>query len=480
MEQEIKDIKNPASWMTWGADMRIRNEYFNNAQTLGSSPAVNPRFYDLHAQDYFRFRGRVWTTFTPVPDQLTLNVRLAAEPREWMEPSSSGTFLRQEGLEWRYGIFDNLNVNWTNIADLPLRLKVGRQDVRFGADPFPGDGWLIADGTPNDGSWTFFLDAVRATFDLADAKTKFDVMGILQYAEPDEWMPTIGSSTTAGSPNRYTLTDQNEKGAILWIANKSIEPANLDGYFVYKHDTRQNNPPPGATSAANGTGTYSAGDNADIYTLGARVSGLLQGHWQYSAEGAYQFGRKQDPRLTRSYAGAAAALNYHNMHAFGVNSRFGYLFKDKMANEVYLAYEFLSGDNPATDDDEMFDVLWGRWPRWSELYIPYSYIPETRTGQMANVWRLGPGWTVNPVKRMNFSVNYNVMFAQQNVPTRANVPTAFTDTGNFRGHYLQAILRYQFSRHLSAHLWSEFVFPGNYYVSDQTMTFLRGEVWLTF
>ena len=323
-------------------------------------------------------------------------------------------------------------------------------------------------------------DVEAATFDLDQAKTKFDIMGIVQYAEPDEWMPTIGSSTTAGSPNRYTLTDQNEKGAILWVANKSIKPANLDGYFIYKHDTRQNNPPPGATSAANGTGTYASGDNADIYTLGARVSGLLQDHWQYSAEGAYQFGRKQDPRLTHSDAGAAAAANYHDMHAFGVNSRLGYLFRDKMANEVYLAYEFLSGDNPGTGDDEMFDVLWGRWPRWSELYAPYSYIPESRTAQMANIWRLGPGWSVNPVKRMNFSVIYNVMFAQQDVPTRANVPTAFSNTGNFRGHYLQAILKYQFSRHLSAHLWSEFVFPGNYYVSDQTMTFLRGEVWLTF
>ncbi len=483
-EQMIKDIKNPTSWMTWGADMRLRNEYFNNAQTLTSDPTVNPRFYDLHSQDYFRFRGRIWTTFTPVQD-LNLNVRLAAEPREWMESSSSGTFLRQSGLEWRYGIFDNLNVNWTNIAGLPARIKVGRQDVRFSADPFPGDGWLIADGTPNDGSWTFFMDSVRATINLEEQKTKIDMMGIFQYAEPDEWLPTIGSSTTAGSPNRYTLTDQNEKGAILWVANKSVKPANLDGYFIYKHDTR-NSFPPGATSAANGTGTYANGDNADIFTVGGRVSGLVKEHWQYSAEGAYQFGRKQDPKLLNSDAGAAAALDYHDLHAFGVNSRLGYLFKDSMANEVYLAYEFLSGDNPGTGNDEMFDVLWGRWPRWSELYAPYSYIPESRTAQMANIWRLGPGWSFIPIQRMNFSVNYNVMFAQQDVPTRANVPTAFTGTdgnpggGNFRGHYLQAILKYQFSRHMSGHLWSEFVFPGNYYVSDQTMTFLRAELWFTF
>ena len=44
-----------------------------------------------------------------------------------------------------------------------------------------------------------------------------------------------------------------------------------------------------------------------------------------------------------------------------------------------------------TGKDEMFDVLWGRWPRWSELYI-YSYAAETggKIAQMNNVMRFGP------------------------------------------------------------------------------------------
>ena len=478
-EQMIKDIKNPVDWLSWGADLRLRNEYFNNAQTLTSDPSVNPRNYDLHAQDYFRFRARVWTSITPV-ENLSLNARVASEPREWMEPSSAGTFYRQSGLEWRYGIVDNLNIQWKKPMDLPVTLKVGRQDIFPGTPSALGDGWLVADGTPGDGSWTFFFDAARLTLNLEEQKTTIDAIGILQYVQPDAWLPTIGSSTTAGSPNRYTLTDQNEKGAILWVANKSIPVANLDGYFIYKHDTRETTPPPGATSAANGFNTYTNGDNADIFTLGGRVSGLVKEHWKYSAEGAYQFGQKQDPRLTGSDAGAAAALSYHDINAFGVNSRLSYLFNDAMANQVFLSYEFLSGDNPSTGNDEMFDVLWGRWPRWSELYNIYSYIPETRIGQTANMWRLGPGYSINPTKRMNFSFNYNALFANQDVPTRATVPTAFSDTGNFRGHYLQAILRYKFSEHMSAHLWSEFVFMGNYYASEQMMTFLRAEILFTF
>ena len=46
----------------------------------------------------------------------------------------------------------------------------------------------------------------------------------------------------------------------------------------------------------------------------------------------------------------------------------------------------------------MFDVLWGRWPRWSEMYNIYSYVHETRVGQTANLIRFGPTWSVNPTK----------------------------------------------------------------------------------
>ena len=87
---------------------------------------------------------------------------------------------------------------------------------------------------------------------------------------------------------------------------------------------------------------------------------------------------------------------------------------------------------------------------------------------------------------MDCSLNYNVLFANQDVPTRQNIApnpvtglTPFTDTGNFRGQYLQAILRYKFSAHMSGHLWSEFVFPGDFYQSTQVMAFLRAELMFT-
>src|ERR1035438_6265611 len=212
-EQTIYDIKNPVSWLSWGADLRIRNEYYNNALSMGSGIPGSP-FNTLHAQDYFRYRGRVWTSITPIED-LSLNARLVAEPREFMETSTFDTYFEKDGMQWRYGIFDSLNVQWRKPLDMPATLTVGRQDI------FLGDGWLVGDGTPEDGSFTTFLDSARFTYNLEDQKTTIDAIGIIQDGRPDGWLPTLGPSTSqGGDPNAYLLTDQNEKGAILSIANR--------------------------------------------------------------------------------------------------------------------------------------------------------------------------------------------------------------------------------------------------------------------
>ncbi len=470
VEDWLNQVKQPLPWLSWGGDFRIRNEYFNDALSLTKDASQSPLFAHLHEQDYFRFRGRLWASITPIED-LSFNVRLAAEPREFMKPSTMDTFYSQSGMQWRYGIIDSLNVQWKKPFDLPMNLKVGRQDV------FLGDGWLVGDGTPEDGSFTTFLDAARVTWDFKDQHTTVDAIGIIQSGRPDAWLPTLGPSTSqGGDPEPYLLTDQNEKGAILWVANKCMPAANLDGYFIYKQDSRLNNYP---------EATF--GDDADIYTIGGRVSGLLEDHWKYSAEGAYQFGRKRDPELTQSVP-ASDPTGFRDINAFGVQSKLTYLLKDGWNNQFSLSYEFLSGDNPKTGNDEMFDVLWGRWPAWSEMYNIYSYVQETRVGQTANLHRLGPTWSLDPIKDMNFSVSYYALFADQDTPTRPlnqalGMPTTvtpFSNDGNFRGHYIQAVLKYKFSKHVSGHLWSEFLLPGDFYVSRDTMSFLRAEMMFTF
>ena len=455
-EQTINDIKNPFPWLNWGLDLRFRNEYFKDLLTL------NPRA-PLAEQDYFRFRGRLWTSITPLED-LSFNVRLASEPREWMKPAGYTPFAPKSGLDMTEGVFDSLNVKAKNLFGLPLTATVGRQDI------FIGDGWLVGDGTPFDGSWTYFLDSARLAYELKDQQTTIEAIGIIQDARDDGWMPVINAEQDR------LLTEQNEKGAILQISNTKMKAANLTGYFIYKHDS--------AACMTEAQALKFHPDDADIYTFGVRVNGLLDDHWKYWVEGAYQFGQKEYPILVSPYI---PADTFRHISAYGMNSRLTYMFKDRLNNQLTMSFELLSGDNPSTGNDEMFDVLWGRWPRWSEIGL-YSYAPETRVGQEANLIRFGPTWTVNPIKDLEFSASYYPLFAPNSVPTLGatqSLPAGdprrlFTDSGNFRGHFTSAVLKYKFSRHMTGHLWSEFLFPGDYYVNRDLMCFLRAEVMFTF
>ncbi len=439
-EQTIQDIKNPAPWFSWGMDLRARNEYLDNTLTLDTD-------HPLSEQDYFRFRARLWSSVKPA-DGLSFNVRLATEPRVWMRPAGYTPQRGQSGTDWTEGVFDALNVQWKNVLGQPLTVTVGRQDILL------GEGWLTGDGTPYDGSWTYYLDAARLTYELKDQHTVIETIGIIQSAKDDSWLPTINNQ------NRYT-SEQHEKGAILNIVNTSIPELGINPYFIYKHDEDVHD-------------DTAVGDNADIYTLGARFFGLLKEHWKYSVEGAYQFGEKQD--LTVKYPDVSD--EYRDISAFGANTKMFYLFKDKLNNQLGLNYEFISGDDPSTGGDEMFDCLWGRYPRWSEIGL-YSFARETRVGQQANYHRFGPTWSINPIKDMEFSASYYAMFAQYDTPTRG-AAGLFTNSDAFRGHFVSAILKYKFSRHLTGHLWSELQFPGDYYVNDKVMSFLRAELMFSF
>jgi len=440
-ETFLARVKNPAPWFTWGLDLRVRNEYFDNAISLSETSV-------RHEQDVLRMRGRLWTTFSATTN-LVLNARLAAEPREWFKPAFAGAYLGQTGTEWRYGLIDSLNVKWSEAFGQPLTLSIGRQELQLG-DYY--DWWLVLDGTPGDGSWSTFLDSARATYNVEAISTRLDLIYINQHARVDEGLPALNAHQDS-----YNNMEQNEQGVVVYASNKSLKNVQADGYFIYKHDDQE----------------FANGDNADIYTFGGKVTGSPAEHWQYSVEGAYQTGSKEDRIL--------GTFDERDIAAYGGKAKIAYLFKDSWKNQLSLGGEYLSGDDPKTDKDEMFDILWGRWPRWSELYI-YSYINETgrRVAQLNNIGRFGPTWTCNPAKGMTVSLTYNALFAPESTPTRAAAPALFSNSGNFRGHYLQAILKHQFSKHLNGHLWGEWVWEGDYYSRQDTMTFLRAEMMYSF
>ena len=141
-----------------GGDIRIRQEDYNNIP----GPAVP----GTH-QDYLRFRTRIWGQVGT--DSVSLYGRLANEWRDYRVPNSSTTTSRN----WRWPdeiVLDNLYLDIKGLLDDRLSLRIGRQDLNYGA------GRVIFEGTPGDGSRTLFFDALKATVKLSKTTT-LDVLG---------------------------------------------------------------------------------------------------------------------------------------------------------------------------------------------------------------------------------------------------------------------------------------------------------------
>ncbi len=416
VEDWIASSKQPLPWLTWGADLRLREVFAANL-------LLNKE--DRHFQ---RYRLRLWTTITPIKD-VDINARLIYEPRHFCQPARQAAFRDGEYLdEWTLSeaVFDNLNVKWSNALGLPVDFTIGRQDIQF------GNGWLVKDGSPLDGSRTVFLDAARATVRLEDAKTTIDLVYVDHHSESGYYLKPFCDED-------YPLTEQDERGAIVYVTNKSLPDTQIDGYFIYKSSEQDLGSMP-----TDGVQSWQGGVDGDVYALGARLAGDVGENWKYRAEFAKEFGRKDGAPLC----------------ALGFNSRLEYHLNDKYKNNFRADYEYLSGDDPDTGKNEQFDPLWGRWPHFSEMLI-YTAALENRVSEITNMHRFGVGWTTTPHEKLEFRTDYNVLFADQrdSYGSRAY----FTGSSCFRGQLVTAWLTYKFNKHVSGHLMGELFFPGEFY-----------------
>lgn len=436
-----KALHNPTPWLTMGLDHRFRIEAGQNWDTLNGNSATDDWWYE-------RYRTR-WSTKWVLGDDVSFNTRLVWEFRTYDEPHAQaiagfGFEKYDRNTVWDEALFDWFNINVRNIGGMPLTATVGRQDFGFGV------GWLILDGTPLDGSRTIgAFDAARFTYDWANTNTKVDLIYVNRAAESDVFLEPICDKDRA-------LTEQDENGAIVYLTNTSFKPTQLEAFFIYKND----NPIDHATQLSNVAPYW--GTKQEIYTFGAAVSGTPQEHWKYRAEGAVQTGTTHD----RSHAAPYAVGEEHDLKAFGALTNLEYLFKDAHENAVHVGYEYASGDDPESGNNEQFNLLWGEWPRWSELLI-YTYTFETEPFNTTNLHRANIGHRINVNKQWTVSTDYHALWADEpGQPWRTGANGInVSDDHKFRGSLVTCWLRYKFSDQLYGHLLGEYFAPGSYYVA---------------
>jgi len=415
-------LKNSANGLlprvTWGADLRLRSEYLDNAKLDDEDDSSS----DVWRQ---RLRARLWTQVQPA-DNVALACRLTTEPWYYTEPDTlDEQFTRDEAL------IDQLYFDWRETGQRPVSMRVGRQDVQL------GDGWLVRRGTPLDSSRTNFFDAVRTTLSLDDSSGDLDLIYLRNHS----------NSSSLARPFNDTdldLSEQDATGVIVYGRHRRVPSTELDTYFIYKHNDRV------ATN----------GDDGDIYTFGLRAAGPVSQSWSYRAEFAPQFGRK----------------NGTDLCALGFTGSLSHALNDTWQSELRVGYEYRSGDR---DPNGAFDILWGRYGGNVANLFGGAASLEGQTSHPSNFHRLRVGWTGYPTEKVCLTSDYSPMFRDEN-PFAAT--SGFSKDGSFRGHLVAGSVSYQINRHAGTHVLGEVFFPGNYYEtpSDAAATYLRWQMMLVW
>lgn len=398
------DLKHPTDWLELSGDFRFR-VIIDEARKLDKDALGHDRIQT-------RYRGRVQAK-CKLTNDLDFNFRIVSEPRYYTRPPTEA-----KQLQYHEGLFDKFNLTWRNAFDLPMTVVIGRQDITLGS------AWLITDGTPSDGGRTAFFDALRFTYNLEDYNTTADLI----------WFENHGDSAKMLQPfndRDIDLAEQDEQGAILYLAQKTSKNSGRDLYFIFKRDRER---------------LVSSGSEGEIYTIGARFYGNLSERWQYNVEFAPQFGHK----------------NGKSLGAFGTNDQLIYSFKDKKDNKLYLGYEYLSGND---DKDKNFDKVFGRIDTWSSLYQGTIDSLDGRATDASNLHRVYLDWSTNLTEKLEMRSGYHILFADENPSTGGT--NGLSQSGNFRGQLLKCQLKYKASKNIEHFLKGELFLPGDFYNDDR-------------
>ncbi len=182
----------------------------------------------------------------------------------------------------------------------PVRLRVGRQEMKFGS------GWLV--GT-NESSSIFSglsFDAIR-----------------LDYAT-DMFSATAFAAKLAENFGNFGEDDADMYG--IYLSYLGVEDMTIDAYWFLLYDD-------GAVLPV----------KSNLHTVGLRGAGVY-GAFDYEAEVAYQFGSLSETDL--------------DWDAFAANAEAGYTFDMNFMPRVFLGAAWFEGGE---DDDMPFNRLFSEW-----------------------------------------------------------------------------------------------------------------------
>ncbi len=392
---------------------RIREEASDNVGSLRDS--------GTDSSAYVRFRTSLMGRWRPSAS-FELTARLTNENRYYFAPKSDPRLGRNFGIHEVF--FDYLYLKWSKPLGLPVSVSLGRQDLMM------GEGFIIFDGGPLDGSRSAYFNAARLDWAVGP---KTSVMAFYVFQpRTDTLLPVFNDVG-------QMMVEQAEEGFGVYATGAAGRAA-LEGYLFRKNIR-----------------AFEALPSSGITNAGGRAAWPLTPDLSLTAEGAVQFGSLGDARRR--------ALGGH----FHLDWKTGGTFPLPAA--LTFGGIHLSGDDPDTADRmEGWDPAFSRWPKWSESLI-YLFARESRPAYWTNFASLYGTLNFAPAANVKLALTWHHLTA----PERS-APTAFlSGTGRTRGDLGILKLTYDISPNLQGHfLWEQFR-PGNFYFAGA-----QGYAWVRF
>ena len=452
---------------TLGASLRLRQEIWDDVVALHTNPTSQKD------RDFLRFRLSVWGR-ADIGQNWDFYTRITTEPKYYFgpfHPAAVGTFHdnSNRGQYWDVDeiIVDNLYLSGKKLLNGKLDVRVGRQDFLAPGDIY-GEGFLLTDGTPGDGSRTFYFNAAKARLNLTPDNS-IDFVYI-DDPETDIFMPSFHPAISQPDPalyvnNKKLLTTSDEQAFMVYSRNKIGQNFTFDPYYIRKQER---------TFTTLGV----VNPNLTLHTFGGRATFQSEG-WRAKAEIARQFGH-YDSNPTSMTGDRRTGLGGYT---FG-----GYKFENTPGKpEFDLGAVYLSGDNPNdTRQRNAWDPLFSRNPYWNELFI-YTLINETikkYSGPIPGYWTNTVIYMikgkVNITDKTSLTMTYQYLTAPDSTPSTgvyALSPTEYTNKGKVKGQLPTAILSQTFSKNLDGFLQLEYFIPGSFYTSNtQNAMFFRWQL----
>lgn len=417
------DVPAPGNTVEFGFEERVRTENFDNAVDFDRTTLAGG-----DARHQIRFRTRLWERLR-FGERAEFMLQVNNESRRVTTPDTR--------FAWDETVIENL---YADVRCGAQSIRIGRQDI------WRGDGLVLGDGGPLDGSRTAYMNAIVLT--RAFGGSKLELMGITNPRR-DLYLPPIRDQ-------RKPMVEWNERALVFYLTGGGGRMAGLEAYYMFK----------AATDDVRSASHPAFQTNRDVHTLGARRAWDVSGGYSGSVEIAGQTGTQRPDANLLAWAGTVTSRK---------------TFTAAGRPSLSLGIVALSGDDTDTRRIEGWDPLFGRWPRWSELYI-YTLAGERGPAYWTNYRSAQIEMTTSPLGWLQVRASYTALGAfHHRAVSGLNSggppdPSALFSSGTMRGTL--AILRADFKVHdgLRGHVLGERLDPDTFYRGTDPAWFFRAEL----